>query len=434
VEISKPRRLALGASGLVAALALAGCSAGGGANDGTELSVYIDSNPSSIALWDALVAGYAEVNPDVTIKVETHPAGGEGDNLIKTRLSTGDMNDMFWYNSGSLMKALNPEKTLVALDDEDWVDSLDPNFVQAVSTEDGLYGAPVGASFAGGIIYNKDIYAELGLEVPTTWDEFMANAQAVTDAGLVGVIQSFGDAWTSQVPVLGDFYNVTAVDPEWADQYTAGVAKFADEPAVAGFQHLQDVYDAGVLNRDFASATYDDAVRMLAEGEGAHYPMLTLNVAEAIGANYPEADDSIGVFPIPGDDAATNGLTVWMNNGVYVPQTTEGAQLEAAKEFIAWLVTPESCAIQGEATTLGGPFVIDGCDLPETAAALVSDMQPYFDEGKTSLALEFLSAIKGPSLEQITVEVGSGIRSAADGAALYDQDVIKQAKQLGLDW
>ncbi|KAA9132273.1 ABC transporter substrate-binding protein [Microbacterium caowuchunii] len=434
MEFSKPRRLALGASGLVAALALAGCSAGGGANDGSELSVYIDSNPSSIALWDALVAGYAEVNPDVTIKVETHPAGGEGDNLIKTRLSTGDMNDMFWYNSGSTLKALNPDKTLVSFVDEEWVGSLDENFIQAVSTEDGLYGAPVGASNAGAMTYNKDIYAELGLEVPTTWDEFMANAQAVTDAGLVGIIQTYGDAWTSQVPVLGDFYNVTAADPEWADQYTAGVAKFADEPALAGFQHLQDAFDAGVLNRDYASATYDDGVRMLAEGEGAHYPMLTQNVAEALGANFADEESSIGVFPIPGDDAASNGLTVWMPNGVYVPQTTEGAKLDAVKEFLAWLVTPESCAIQGSATTLGGPFIVDGCDLPDNAAALVGDMQSYFDEGKTSVALEFLSAIKGPSLEQITVEVGSGIRSAADGAALYDQDVIKQAKQLGLDW
>ena len=47
-------------------------------------------------------------------------------------------------------------------------------------------------------------------------------------------------------------------------------------------------------------------------------------------------------------------------------------------------------------------------------------------------ALEFLSPIKGPVLEQITVAVGSGLTHAEDGAALYDQDVEKQAKQLGL--
>jgi raffinose/stachyose/melibiose transport system substrate-binding protein len=60
-------------------------------------------------------------------------------------------------------------------------------------------------------------------------------------------------------------------------------------------------------------------------------------------------------------------------------------------------------------------------------------MQPYVDKaGASSLALEFVSPVKGPSLEQITVEVGSGIRKATAGAALYDVDVKKQAQQLGL--
>ena len=436
MENPTKRRWVAGTIAGVAALSLAGCSAGGpgGSGDGSELSIYIDSDPSSVALWDGLVAAYAEENPDVSIRVETHPSGSEGDNLIKTRLSTGDMNDMFWYNSGSLFQALNPDQTMVSLTDESWVDSLDDNFKTVVSTDKGLYGVPVGASFAGAMIYNKDVYADLGLQIPTTWDEFMKNNQAVSDAGLVPVVQSYGDTWTSQLFVLGDFYNVAAADPDWATEYTAGERKYADEPALAGFQHLQDVYDAGFLNENFASATYDNAVSLIAEGGAAHYPMLTSNVAQAIGANFPDADASIGVFPIPGTDASANGLTVWMPNGVYVPKSTEGAQLDAVKEFLTWLATPASCAVQAEAITLGGPFVVDGCELPANASSLVADMQPYFDRGDTGLALEFLSPIKGPALEQVTVEVGSGIRSAADGAALYDEDVVKQAQQLGLDW
>ena len=47
-------------------------------------------------------------------------------------------------------------------------------------------------------------------------------------------------------------------------------------------------------------------------------------------------------------------------------------------------------------------------------------------------ALEFLSPIKGPSLEQITVAVGSGLEHRRGGRRLYDQDVEKQAQQLGL--
>jgi raffinose/stachyose/melibiose transport system substrate-binding protein len=81
-----------------------------------------------------------------------------------------------------------------------------------------------------------------------------------------------------------------------------------------------------------------------------------------------------------------------------------------------------------------GPYMVDGCELPADVPPAVQDIQTYLDEEKSSPALEFLSPIKGPNLENLTVEVGSGIRSAQDAAALYDQDVLQQAQQLGLDW
>ncbi|WP_206222164.1 ABC transporter substrate-binding protein [Schaalia sp. ZJ1691] len=423
---------------LVSALGLSACGTGGLSESGasadgvTALSIYIDSDPSSIALWDSLVEKFNSSHDKIQISYETHPGGSEGDNLVKTRLATGDMNDLFWYNSGSLLKALRPDATLVDLSDQEWADKVNDNWKQAASTDSGLYGLPVGASFAFGMIYNKDIYKNLGLKIPQSWDEFMANNEKIKAAGITPVVQTYSDTWTSQVPVLGDAYNVMAADPDWADKYTANKAKYVDEPAIQGFQHMQDVFDRGYMNDDFASATYDDGVKMLAEGTGAHYPMLTSNVAAAIGQNYPDADSKIGVFPIPSDSPEINGLTIGTPNGMYIPKSTEGDKLKAAIELLNWLSTPQVCEAIGSAITVGGPFVIDGCDVPEGAASLISDMTPYFDEGKTGLALEFLSPIKGPSLEQITVQVGSGISSAAEGAALYDQDVEKQAQQLGL--
>ena len=83
---------------------------------------------------------------------------------------------------------------------------------------------------------------------------------------------------------------------------------------------------------------------------------------------------------------------------------------------------------------MGGPFAVTTCELPgRRRRRPSSDLSAYVDEGNVTPALEFLSPIKGPALEQITVEVGSGIRRAEDGAELYDQDVEKQAQQLGLE-
>ena len=63
----------------------------------------------------------------------------------------------------------------------------------------------------------------------------------------------------------------------------------------------------------------------------------------------------------------------------------------------------------------------------------MKDVEAYIESGRITPALEFVSPVKGPNLENLTVEVGSGLRSAEDAAALYDEDVEKQAQQLGLE-
>jgi raffinose/stachyose/melibiose transport system substrate-binding protein len=418
------------------ALALAGCSAGSlgssGGGDGVSLTWLLDSNPSTMKAAESVAAAFTAQNPGITVDLEARPSGSEGDNIVKTRLATGDMPDLFVYNSGSLFQAIGPVQNLVPVTNEPWVGDLEENFKRVVTADGNVFGAPFGSQMTGAILYNKRVYADLGLQIPKTWSEFMANNAAVKAAGTVPVIQTYGDTYTSQLFVLGDFHNVAAAEPDFAERYTAGQAKFATSPAaLKGWQHLQELHDLGYYNEDFPTAKMEEGMRKLGAGEGAHYPMLT-NGLSTLAITSPEGAGDIGIFPIPGDDPAKNGLTVWSPGAVYIPKTTEGAQLDAAKKLQAFIASPAGCAAYAEGVRPNGPFAVDGCELPDDVLPAVRDFQSFVEAGAFSPALEFLSPIKGPALEQITVEVGSGIRQAADGAALYDDDVRKQALQLGL--
>ena len=432
------RRIGVLAVAAVTSLAMGACSAGslgssGGESGKVTLSFLVGNTEDTLKPAQQVAKDFSAKNPNITIKVESRPGGSEGDNLIKTRLSTGDMSDVFQYNSGSLFQAIAPEKNLVQLDDQPWVGQLDENFKKTVSAGGKVYGAPFGGFRAGAILYNRKIYSDLGLQVPKTWAQFMANSARIKAAGIDPIIQTYQQTWTSQLFVLGDFHNVLAAEPDFPDKYTKGQVKYATDPyAIKGFQRLQQVHDAGYENKDFASTTYENGVKKLANGEGAHYPILT-GAVSLIVANYPDKVKDVGVFPIPGDDAAKNGLTVWAPNGVYIPKTVEGAKLDAAKKFVAFIASPEGCNSQTSASAPVGPYALKGCQLPADVPQVAKDLQTYIDKpGASSLALEFLSPIKGPALEQITVEVGSGIRKADAGAKLYDEDVKKQAQQLGL--
>lgn len=413
------------AAGGVMALSLAGQ-----ASAATTVSFLVDNGPSVAEAAKALADAFMAKNPDVKIEIEVRPGGSEGDNIVKTRLATGEMADMFNYNSGSLFQALNPKQNLLDLTNEPWQQKVDPLFRMVVTTDNHVYGAPFETAMGGGIFYNKKIYAELGLKVPKTWDEFMKNNAAIkAKGGVAPVIQTYKDAWSSQIFLLGDFHNVASADPKFAENYTAGRAKFATTPvARRGFEYLEEIKKAGYLNDDFAAASYDEGLRMVASGKGVHYPMLTFAIAPLV-ANNKNFND-VGLFAIPGTDPTKNGLTAWMNQGVYVPKTTKHPA--EVKRFLSFVVSPEGCDAQTKAIGAMGPYLIDGCSLPKDVPGIVADLAAYFDNGYFTPALEFLSPVKGPSLEQITVEVGSGIRPAADGAALYDQDVRKQAMQLGL--
>lgn len=443
---TKARRgLAVVALGTASVLAVSGCSAGSlgssepasGAGSAASTTMTFNSGitDTEVASAKAVAEAFMAANPTITVKLENHPGGSEGDNLVKTRLATSDMSEVFSYNNGSLLQALKPEQNLVALDDQPWVGQTEQNFLDSSKGADGkLYGAPYGTAFGGGVLYNIPVYKKLGLSIPTTWDEFMANNKKIKDAGGVDPVeQTYGETWTSQLFVLGDYANVEAQVPDFAQQYTANQAKYATSPAaLAGFQHIQEVKDAGYLNKDYASAKLNDGIKAVATGKAAHYPQLGGSAAN-IENVAPGKSGDVGMFALPGQDAASNALTVWPGtSALYIPKSVEGDKLEAAKKFLAFAATQEGCDANIKGAPPQGPFLSKACTLPADVSQVAKDTQAYFDAGKTKPALEFRSPIKGPALEQICIQVGTGQVDAAKAAALYDQDVKKQAQQLGL--
>lgn len=394
------------------------------------LTYLADDSEATQSMVKALADAYTALHPNVTISIESRPGGTEGDNIVKTRLATGEMTDIFWYNTGSLLQALNPADTLVDISNEPFMANVVESFLPTVSQDGQVFGVPSGTAMGGGILYNKKIYADLGLSVPTTWAEFEANNDAIKAAGIAPVLATFGDTWTSQLFVLADYYNVEQAHPTFAADYTANQAKYASIPeAMNGFAYLQEGFEKGWYQQDFETLKFEQGLNLLAEGQVAHYPMLTF-VLSTIATNAPDKVNDIGFFGVPGTDASKAGTTIWMPAATYIPKTSE--HIAEAKDFLAFIASTEGADALTAAVSPTGPYMIKGAKLPDTVLPAVKDLASYIDAGKSGPALEFVSPIKGPSLEQICVAVGTGQMTAAEGAAAYDEDVKKQAQQLGL--
>src|SRR5262245_10700949 len=70
------------------------------ANEPVTLTYLVDDSQNTKDTTQALVDAYTAQHPNVTINIETRPGGTDGDNIVKTRLASGEMTDIFFYNSG----------------------------------------------------------------------------------------------------------------------------------------------------------------------------------------------------------------------------------------------------------------------------------------------------------------------------------------------
>lgn len=396
------------------------------------LTLLEDNNATTQAQNGALIAAYTAAHPNVTINVELRPGGTDGDNIIKTRLATGDMDDLMYYNSGALLAALHPEQTLVDLTGEPFVANIQESYLPVVAGSDGkgIFGVPTGTAMGGGVLYNKKVFASAGVTPPKSWADFEAAATKLKAAGIPPVIQSYGDSWTSQLFVLADNYNVMQAVPDWPNTYTHNKAQYASTPAAMnGFNILQEGNKQGWYQKDYQTTKFEAALKLLANGNGAMYPMLTFALAN-INTTYPDKINDIGFFALPGADAAKNGVTIWMPNGMFIPKTSKN--IPAAKDFLAFIASVNGTKAVTLVVPPTGPYMVKGSALPDTVLPAVKDLAAYVDSGKNAPALEFLSPVKGPKLEQVCVAVGSGQMNAATGASTYDQDVEAARKQLGI--
>lgn len=398
------------------------------ADEPVVLSLLIDKDTSLDGI--KAVAEAYEMKTGVVTEIELRPGSAEGENLLKTRLATGEMSDLIYFNSGSLLTALNPGRNFVDLTDKPYMDKISPAYKQTVTVDGRIYGIPASSSAAGGILYNKKVYRELGLEVPLTWDDFMKNCQVVKDAGLTAVIGSYKDDWTSQLFLLSDYYYVQQQVPDFAERFTKNQAKYSTEPAaLQAFYKYEEVQKKGFMNKDYLATTYDEGQRMLAMGEGAHYPMLTFAFA-SMNQNYPDLVDDVGFFAQPDNKPGLNGATVWLPNSIYLYK--DGEQVDEALAWADFYVSSEGTSVYSKTNKADGPYVVKGVELPPDTPLGILDLMKYFNEDRTAPALEFITPVKAPNSPQICVEVGSGISDPLDAAQKYDRDTEKQAKQLNL--
>ena len=324
---------------------LAGCS-GGSAESGaketktedgkTELE-FLSTKPESKDTLQKLVDAFNESQDEVVINL-TQPA--DAGVVLKTRLTKDDLPDMVAMGGDFNYVELQTAGALTDLSGEDFLDEINESYKEMLfqlnnEGEEKSYGVPY-ATNSSGIIYNKDIFAENEIEIPTTFTELMAACETLQNAGVTPFELTFKDAWTI-LPTWNSMAPVLMPENFYEDK-RAGEATFADTHSEVLEKYLQVVQYA---QKDYMGTSYDDGNKKFAAGEAAMMINGGWAISEIKKAN---ADINVDQFKFPAsDNAEENRVTSGVD--VLLGITSNCGNVEGAKEFIRFMVQQENAQL-----------------------------------------------------------------------------------------
>ena len=331
-----------------------------------DLRIISDmSNPAPRAVMEGLVVGFGEQHPDLNIELEIVDREA-WKTQIRNALSANPPDVVNWYAATRMTPYVDAG---LFMDISDLWD--EPAMADLASTKGAmtLNGAQWGVPYTyyqWGVYYRKDIYEELGLSEPATWEEEIANCQAILDSGRKCYTIGSKFLWTAGG--WFDYINSRTNGYEFHIQLANGEIPWTDDRVRETFANWRTLIDMGAFIDDHQSYSWQEAMPFMVDGEAAAYLMGNFSVAAFRDGGLTDDQLDFYQFPTinpdvaPAEDAPTDTFHI-----------ASGAQnVEAAKAFLLYVTSPEVQSAINAGDALG--------QLPVNAAATVSD-DKFIQEG-----------------------------------------------------
>jgi raffinose/stachyose/melibiose transport system substrate-binding protein len=324
---------------LLAAVALvAGCapspSNGGGSQDVT-LTVW-SWRTEDVASYEKIFEEFTRTHHGIKVQFKAHK-NTEYNTILQTGLTGEGGPDVAQLRAYGGLQGLIRSNVLVPLDGLVDVGGFDETVLDAARGKaDGkLYGVPV-ALQAMYVYYNKTIFAEHGLQPPTTWNELIAAADWLKAAGAVPIATTGKDAW--MLPIVLDTFAATRYGgPQFEKAILDGSTQFTAPEYVAAIDVVRQL--SRYFPDDVAGVAYPDAQTLFTSGKAAMFPGGSFELGFFTKQN-PNLD--LGVFsaPPPPDAVIQHPLVPGWADASY-GVSAKSTHREQAIELVRWMATKE---------------------------------------------------------------------------------------------
>ncbi|HEY5833962.1 ABC transporter substrate-binding protein [Streptomyces sp.] len=326
------------AAAAMGSLLLAGCGGGSGsgsASDGKTLRLWHFEAPDSAmgVAWQEAIKEFKASHPGVTVEFEAK--GFE--QIQKTApmvLNSDAAPDVMEYNKGNATTGLLSKQGLLTdlapvAQQKGWDKALAPSLKTTATYDDrGVmgsgkwYGVPNYGEFTT-VYYNNDLFRKYGIQVPKTFDEFIAALDAFKKKGVTPLANA-----GAEYPASHYLYQLalSKADQSWVDAYQryTGEVDFHDAAWTYAAQTFSDWVKKGYIAKTSSGLKAEDAGTQFSSGK---YPIF-FSGSWWFGRFQQQAKFDWGTFPWPGSTKTLGSSgNLWV-----VPKNAKNKQL--AYDFI----------------------------------------------------------------------------------------------------
>jgi raffinose/stachyose/melibiose transport system substrate-binding protein len=238
-------------------------------------------------------------------------------------------------------------------------------------------------SVAGaGVIYNRDVFDAAGVDVPTTWTQFIAACETFKSKGITPIQATITEAWSIKQGIFEFVSGGMIPDiPGFFDQMHAQGTDIGPDSPVS-FQkvfadpcrrmlELVPYFNANARNDNYSqgnSAFAAGAAAMMFQGPWAFSQITGIN-----------PDINAGMFPLPAtDNPDDTKVAVNLDLVAYIPNSQSDVSREGAHEFLGFLLNPDVCNAYNRDNLAFAPFI----DAPPQTNPKIAGLQEYVAAGR----------------------------------------------------
>lgn len=347
-------------------------------------------------------------------------SGGTARPIIISRILGGDPMAATQLNHGRQAEELIEAGLMLDITDVaeagGWADIVNPSSLLDGCTLDGrIYCVPVNIHSAQWLWLSHDAYEKAGIAVPADWNEFVASAGKLEEAGLVPLAMG-QQGWQQNLAFGAITIAVAGLDP-WREVTVNKNADVARGPEYAAV--FAAVADARELARGSNVQDWNQATNMVITGTAGAQLMGDWAQGEFSVAEQVEGVD---YSCLPG--LGLNAILDTGGDAFYFPVNDDPEITAAQKELAAMLISPE---VQVAFNLAKGSLPVRGdIDMAAANGCMQKGLGILADGGVLPSGDQSLSADTQTQIEDLMAEFWSGDMPAADAQARY-ADLIASA-------